>query len=175
MILYKKHFRTVKFGDGTTAKKVYPYITYKYSNPAKLKEVAQQVSKTSGVSEGTVYSVLKDFRSQLKEELLAGRIVNIEGLGYFYLSIKGNGCDTLEEFTSNNITGLRICFQANSDIRLTASGTTRTDGLTFKDVDKIDGEEESGDGSDTDTDNTTDSGNGGSSSGGSTDEEYPIE
>ena len=174
MILYRKHFKTVKYKDNSTAKKVYPNITYQYSSPAKLKEIAQKVSKTSGVSEGTVYSVLKDFRSQLQEELLSGRVLNIEGLGSFFLSIKGNAADTMEDFSSSNITGLRICFRANNDIRLVASGSTRTDGLVLKDVDKIGASSTSDEKNETETepDSGNDSGTGGSDG---TDENYPME
>ena len=69
--------------------------------------------------------------------MLSGRSVNIDGLGYFYLAAKSKGTDKAEDFTANDITGLRICFRANSDIRLVASGTTRSEGLKFKDVDRI--------------------------------------
>ena len=40
-------------------KKVYPTIIYKYSNPARLKEVAKEISTMSSGSEGNSYSVLK--------------------------------------------------------------------------------------------------------------------
>lgn len=136
-ILFRKHARLSNLADKNSAKKVYPTITYKYSNSAKLKEVAQEISTMSGVSEGNSYSVLKDFRTYLKKTLLAGRIVNIDGLGHFYLSAQSKGTDTAAAFTSGDITGLRICFRANSDIRIVAAGSTRSDGLVFKDVDRI--------------------------------------
>ena len=69
--------------------------------------------------------------------MLSGRSVNIDGLGFFYLSAKSKGTEKAEDFTANDITGLRICFRANSDIRLVATGATRSDGLSFKDVDRI--------------------------------------
>lgn len=138
-VLFRKHERLSNFADQNSAKKVYPTITYKYSNPAKLREVAQEISTMSGVSEGNSYSVLKDFRTYLKKTLLAGRIVNIDGLGHFFLAAQSKGTDKAEDFTSSDITALRICFRANSDIRIIASGTTRSDGLVLKDVDRING------------------------------------
>lgn len=138
-VLFCKHERLSKLADQNSPKKVYPTITYKYSNPAKLKEVAKEISAMSGVSEGNSYSVLKDFRTYLKKTLLTGRIVNIDGLGHFYLAAQSKGTDKAEDFTSSDITALRICFRANSDIRITASGTTRTEGLVLKDVDRING------------------------------------
>lgn len=145
-VLFKKHARLSNLADKNSAKKVYPTITYKYSNPAKLKEVAKEISTMSGVSEGVTYSVLKDFRTYLKKTLLIGRIVNIDGLGHFFLSAQSKGADKPEDFTSSDITALRICFRANSDIRIVASGTTRSDGLVLKDVDRINGTDDNGSG-----------------------------
>jgi predicted histone-like DNA-binding protein len=73
----------------------------------------------------------------LRKTLLAGRSVNIEGLGYFFLSAQSKGTEKAEDFTSADIQGLRICFRANSDIRLSTGTSTRSDGLKFKDLDHI--------------------------------------
>ena len=133
-ILYKKVWRLLNPLDKKSAKKVYPVITYKYG------VIAKKISRLSGVSEGVVNSVLKDFRTELKEELLLGRSVNIDGLGFFYLAARSKGADTAEAFTANDITGLRVCFRANKEIRITANGSTRSEGLSLKDVDRINDE-----------------------------------
>jgi len=73
-----------------------------------LKQIAKKISRLSGVSEGVVNSVLKDFRTELKEELLLGRSVNIDGLGFFYLAARSKGADTAETFTANDITGVFV-------------------------------------------------------------------
>lgn len=162
-VLFKKHARLTNLADKNSAKKVYPTIIYEYSDSAKLKEIAKEISAMSGVSEGNSYSVLKDFRTYLKKTLLAGRIVNIDGLGHFYLAAQSKGTDTAEEFTSNDITALRICFRANSDIRIVASGSTRSDGLVLKDVDRINNPNGSG------------SGDNGNQGGGGDQNENPLE
>ena len=120
-----------------SVKKIYAQIIYKYDTPATLKEVAKEISSNSGVSEGGTFNVLKDFRTLLRKMLLSGRSVNIDGIGYFYLAARSNGAEKSEDFTQQDITGLRICFRANNDIRLSTGTTTRTDGLVFKDLDKI--------------------------------------
>lgn len=145
-VLFRKHTRLSNLADKDSAKKVYPTITYKYSNSAKLKEVAREISAMSGVSEGNSYSVLKDFRTYLKKTLLAGRIVNIDGLGHFFLAAQSKGTDKAEDFTSSDITALRICFRANSDIRIVSAGATRSDGLVLKDVDRINNADGNGSG-----------------------------
>ena len=135
-ILYKKVWRLLNPLDKKSTKKEYPVITYKYGVAIDLKQIAKKISRLSGVSEGVVNSVLKDFRT----ELLLGRSVNIDGLGFFYLAARSKGADTAEAFTANDITGLRVCFRANKEIRITANGSTRSEGLSLKDVDRINDE-----------------------------------
>lgn len=135
-IRFRRVHRLSELGKDDS-KKYFAQLVYKYDNPATLKEVAKEISKTSGTSEGTSISVLKDFRSLLNKTLLAGRSVNIDGLGYFYLAATSRGTEKFNDFTVNNIEGLRICFRANNDIRIHATGTTRSDGLVFKDLDHL--------------------------------------
>ena len=73
--------------------------------------------------------------------------VNIEGLGYFFLAAQSKGAAKMEDFTAQDITGLRICFRANNDIRLHTGAATRSDGLKLKDVDRINAGDEEDDGS----------------------------
>ena len=124
--------RVSRLSDPTnqdSVKRTYPIISYKYDTPATLKEVAQEISGNSGVSE------------LMRKILLGGRSVNIDGIGYFYLSAQSKGTDKAEDFTASDITGLRICFRANKDIRLNAgASSTRTDGLMFKDLDRLNDE-----------------------------------
>jgi len=145
------HLCIVNVSDPTNkeaGKKVYPVISYQYDTSATLDEFAKEIASVSGVSEGETISVLKDFRTLLRKTLLGGRSVNIAGLGYFYLSAQSKGTEKAEDFTIANISGLRICFRANSDIRLFTGTTTRSDGLKFKDLDHINDSGSVGDGSD---------------------------
>lgn len=148
-VLFRKVLRLSDPTNKDSVKKVYPVVTYKYGNPGSLDEFAKEISSNSGVSEGETISVLKDFRTLLKKTLLGGRSVNIEGLGFFFLAAQSKGSDTMEEFTAQNITGLRICFRAHNEIRLYTGTATRTDGLKLKDIDRIYADDEepgSGDG-----------------------------
>lgn len=146
-VLFRKVLRLSDPTNKSSVKKVYPVVTYKYDNAATLGEFAKEISGNSGVSEGETISVLKDFRALLKKTLLTGRSVNIEGLGYFFLAAQSKGAVKMEDFTAQDITGLRICFRANNDIRLHTGTATRSDGLKLKDVDRINAEDEEGDGS----------------------------
>ena len=136
-IRFRRVSRLFDLKNPNVGKKVFAQLVYKFDNPATLKEVANEISSQSGISEGASISVLKDFRTLLRKILLSGRSVNIDGLGYFYLAASSRGADKFEDFTVSNIEGLRICFRANNDIRIHSSGTTRTDGLVFKDLDHL--------------------------------------
>lgn len=150
-VLFRKVLRLSDPTNKDSVKKVYPVVTYKYSSPGSLGEFAKEISSNSGVSEGETISVLKDFRTLLKKTLLGGRSVNIEGLGFFFLAAQSKGADTMEDFTVQDITGLRICFRAHNEIRLHTGVGTRSDGLKLKDIDRIYAEGEdagNGDGGD---------------------------
>lgn len=146
-VLFRKVLRSSDPTNKSSVKKVYLVVTYKYDNAATLGEFAKEISGNSGVSEGETISVLKDFRALLKKTLLTGRSVNIEGLGYFFLAAQSKGAAKMEDFTAQDITGLRICFRANNDIRLHTGAATRSDGLKLKDVDRINAGDEEDDGS----------------------------
>lgn len=158
-IRYHKIKRRLVPSDETSEMRVFPVVTYKYGKAADLKEVAKKIAKQSILGEGEVYNMLKYFCSMLQDILLEGRQVNIDGLGYFSLALQGQGAVSAEEFTTNDISGLRICFRAHNDIRIHNGATTRTDGLDFLDVDKVNGETTSG------TDDTGSDGEDGGQSG----------
>lgn len=144
-ILFTKVERLADPTNKALGKKTYPVIVYKYSNPATLSEMAKEISSNSGVSEGESISVIKDFRTLLKKQLLSGRAVNIDGIGYFFLAAQSKGTANRADFTATDITGLRICFRAHNDIRLnTGTTTTRTDGLVLRDVDRLNDTGENG-------------------------------
>ena len=136
-IRFKRVQRLCDPTNKEAGKKVYPVISYQYDTSATLDEFAKEISSTSGVSEGETISVLKDFRTLLRKTLLSGRSVNIKGLGYFFLSAQSKGTEKAENFTVSDISGLRVCFRANSDIRLFTGTSTRSDGLKFKGLDHI--------------------------------------
>lgn len=149
-ILFKKVEHPADPTNKDLGNRTYPVIVYKYSNAATLKEIAKMISTHSGLSQGTSQNTLKDFCTYLKEILLSGRALNIDGLGYFYLAAQSKGTEKRGDFTAADITGLRICFRANNDIRLHTAAGTRTEGLTLKDVDRLNesgaGKEPGGDG-----------------------------
>lgn len=152
-ILFKKVERLADPTNKDLGKKTFPTIVYKYGSSMTMKELAAEISEKSGMTRGQVTASLNDVSAHVKKVLLSGRSVNIDGLGYFFLAAQSKGTENREAFTAADITGLRICFRANNDIRLHTGASTRTSGLKLKDVDKL---------NETDTDpGTGDSGDGG--------------
>lgn len=143
-IRFKKVERNLIPNDESSEKRFFPIVTYKYDNPVSLKEFSKEIASQSILGEGEVYNALKYFCALLQKTLLAGKLVNVDGLGCFYLSLQGKGAVSAETFTTDVISGLRICFRASKDIRIHNGATTRTDGLTFIDVDKVNGETSGG-------------------------------
>ena len=61
---------------------------------------------TADVVAGTV----KKFVQCIQELLLEGKKVKLDGIGTFYLSLKTEGADVMEEFTMGNVKGVRLRF-----------------------------------------------------------------
>ncbi len=137
-ILYKKVVRSSDPTQANSAKKAYPVIIYRYSHAANLAEFSKEISNNSYLSERDVSSVLNNFCRLLKKTLICGRLVNIDGLGCFSLSLQSQGIENPEKLTAADISGLRICFRANKDIRLkVGNAATCSDELVFIDIDRI--------------------------------------
>ena len=114
-------------------------------------------------SEGTIYGVLTDAVACVIEMLRAGYGVKLDGLGKFGVSLQSTGAKDAGEFSAANITGVKLTFQPDEDVK-TALNTnmefdyvgTRRQQAAAKQTEKTDLNEALG---------TTDSGSGSSGSG----------
>ncbi|MEG0647364.1 MAG: HU family DNA-binding protein [Bacteroides sp.] len=103
-------------------KKFYPQaITMGKS--VDLKFMAQKMRDSSSLSVGDIKSALQTFVEKLKEQLLEGKTVNIEGLGVFMLSIRSKGEEKQEDVTATSASSVRVCFQASKDLRVSKIAT----------------------------------------------------
>lgn len=62
-------------------KKYYPQLIT-LGRSVNLKFIAQKIQDRSSLSVGDIKSTIQNFVEKLKEQLLEGKAVNIEGLGY---------------------------------------------------------------------------------------------
>ena len=110
--------------------KFYPQLVT-LGRSVDLEFITEKIRDNSSLSGGEVKSVLTNFVEKMKEQLLEGKTVNILGLGVFYLAAKSKGVDKEEDMTDNDITSVRICFQANKSLKLTRTATRASERMQF--------------------------------------------
>lgn len=115
-------------------KKFFPHIIT-LGQSVNLKFIAQQMQDRSSLSVGDIKSTVQNFVEKLKEQLLEGKTVNIEGLGVFMLSAKSKGADKVGDITDKSIESVRICFQANKELRVSKVTTRANEKLTLISLD----------------------------------------
>ncbi|EGJ71691.1 DNA-binding protein [Bacteroides coprosuis DSM 18011] len=110
--------------------KYYPRVmTLRQS--ANIKFITEKIKEMSSLSRGDIRSVLMNFIEKLKEQLLEGKAVNIEGLGVFNLSLRSQGEVEEKDVNVNSIKGMRICFQASKDLRVSKTSTRAGEKVQF--------------------------------------------
>ena len=109
-------FKTVKRPSDprveNSPKRYYPQLIT-LGRSVDLKFIAQKIQDRSSLSVGDIKSTIQNFVEKLKEQLLEGKAVNIEGLGVFMLAAKSKGSEKQEDITAKSVDSVRIYFQAN--------------------------------------------------------------
>jgi len=82
-----------------------------------LDELADRISEISPVSKLDTKSVLIAFTQVLPEYFLKGSSIDIGDLGYFQATIKSNGADTEEDFTSDLIKTFKVSYHPSSEVK----------------------------------------------------------
>lgn len=92
-------------------KKWYPKAAT-IGKPVTTREVAQRLADLSSLSTGDVRSVLELLGGVLGDFMNSGRTVKLDGVGTFYYTIdaSGNGVDTPEEVSAQQVKGTRVRF-----------------------------------------------------------------
>ncbi|MCF0197637.1 MAG: HU family DNA-binding protein [Bacteroidaceae bacterium] len=86
----------------------------------------EHVSEHGGVNGGEIAKVIYDVTHCLREMLLEGKRVQIDGLGTFYISLKSKGANNPSEFTAEKIT------KVNTRLRMASLLTSLMDDADFK-------------------------------------------
>ena len=71
----------------------------------------------SPFSKGTVKGILTDAVACLREQMLAGNKVNLGDLGSFYPELQTEGAVTTDDFTSENIKAVNICWLPGKEFK----------------------------------------------------------
>ena len=72
---------------------------------------------------------------KLKEQLLEGKTVNIAGLGVFILAAKSKGEEKADDVTAKSVESVRICFQANRELKISKAATRAGERLDLVSLD----------------------------------------
>ena len=77
----------------------------------------RNLSRTYTVfSKGTIKGVLADIASCLREQLLNGNKVELEGLGTFGITLNSQGAESLKTFTADNIKKINIVYTPDAEL-----------------------------------------------------------
>ena len=86
-VIYKVITRPTDPRVPNSPKRYYPHLIT-LGQSVNLKYIAQKMQDRSSLSIGDIKSVIQNFVEKMKEQLLEGKSVNIEGLGVFMLTAR---------------------------------------------------------------------------------------
>lgn len=72
----------------------------------------------------------------MKEQLLEGKSINIEGLGVFMLTARSKGAELAKDINAKSVDSVRIFFQANKELRVTKTATRADEKLDLISLDE---------------------------------------
>lgn len=121
-VIFKTVARSSDLRVPNAPKRYYPQLIT-LGQTVNLRFIAEKMQDRSSLSIGDIKSVVQNFVEKLKEQLLEGKTVNIEGLGVFMLSAQSKGEDKAEDVSANSVEGVRIFFQANRELKVTKTAT----------------------------------------------------
>jgi len=81
-VIYKVITRPTDPRVPNSPKRYYPHLIT-LGQSVNLKYIAQKMQDRSSLSVGDIKSVIQNFVEKMKEQLMEGKSVNIEGLGVF--------------------------------------------------------------------------------------------
>ena len=133
-VIYKVITRPTDPRVPNSPKIYYPHLIT-LGQSVNLKYIAQKMQDRSSLSVGDIKSVIQNFVEKMKEQLLEGKTVNIAGLGVFMLAAKSKGSDKAEDITAKSVDSVRICFQANKELKITKTATRAGEKLDLVSLD----------------------------------------
>lgn len=107
---------TLRINPQDKQKPAKAYATPQCTQVLELEEFAEHIATHgSKYDEGDITAVLIQTVKCLKEMLLAGNKVKLGKLGDFWISLTCEGAESLEEFSDDNIKGVKVLFTPGSE------------------------------------------------------------
>ena len=134
-VIYKVITRPTDPRVPNSPKRYYPHLIT-LGQSVNLKYIAQKMQDRSSLSVGDIKSVIQNFVEKMKEQLLEGKSINIEGLGVFMLTARSKGAELSKDINAKSVDSVRIFFQANKELRVTKTATRADEKLDLISLDE---------------------------------------
>ena len=105
-VIYKVITRPTDPRVPNSPKRFYPHLIT-LGQSVSLKYLAEKMRDRSSLSVGDIKSVIQNFVDKMKEQLLEGKSVNIEGLGVFMLAARSKGADLAKDIHTGIYANMR--------------------------------------------------------------------
>lgn len=116
---YKVNKRKFRTKDGVEHVKY--YACAKRDKLVSSKELAQEISQRCSLTAGDIYGSLSALSDVIKNHLLLGNSIKLDGIGTISLSITSEPSDEEDKVNARTIKVGKICFKAdrelNEDVR----------------------------------------------------------
>jgi predicted histone-like DNA-binding protein len=106
-----------KPGDKAAPKKFYPRQVY--SGDVKVREMSADIAEISTVSQIDTKAVLEALFMLIPKYAGQGKIVRLGDLGSLYISVGGEGVDSADKVTANQINKVKLNFRPGKLVKKT--------------------------------------------------------
>ena len=120
-------------------KKWYPQSCL-VGNPVTTDQIAKRLAAESTVAPADVKAVLEALSGVMGDYMAQGRSVRLDGIGSFFFqsSATGNGVDSADKVSANQINGVKVRFIPETTYRRQGGGRRAVRGLTDMEIEWID-------------------------------------
>ena len=111
---YKVNKINFKTKDGIEHTKY--YACAKRGKLVSSKELAQEISERSSLTAGDIYGSLSALSDVIKNHLLLGNSIKLDGIGIISLSITSEASDEEDKVNARTVKVGKICFRADREL-----------------------------------------------------------
>ena len=124
----KRYKRHKKIGDTTS-----PVYNYLRQEPGSYKvitmdKIAKRMERAGALSAQDALHTIQNFIIELKEELVEGNKVKVDGLGTFHITFACEGTEAEKDCTVKKIKRVNVRFFVDNSLRLVNDSTATTRG-----------------------------------------------
>ena len=132
MAFYKKSQKAIN-------RKWYPQSVL-VGNTVTTDQIAKRLAAESTVAPADVKAVLEALSGVMGDYMAQGRSVKLDGIGSFYFqaTASGNGVDSADKVSANQINGVKVRFIPETTYRRQGGGRRAVRGLTDMEIEWID-------------------------------------